>query len=177
MRGGECHAWWMTFFYYLNDIWHSDSVQADPTIKATLYGNDCIVLNLLMNEIRLLIIEEHEAVRDALQVRLASSANLAVVAAYQSTTEWRSHMPDQGNLADVVLLGLKSGRKRPLTAIIHDVKEFNRQGLSVIVLASLADDVEKELILQAGAQRYLLKNINSNQLIAEIQALAPSKVH
>lgn len=130
-----------------------------------------------MNEIRLLIIEEHEAVRNALQVRLATSTNLDVVAAYQDTTEWNLRTPNRASKADVVLLGLKSGRKRPLTAIIRDIKQFNQLGMAVVVLASLEDDIEKELVLQAGASRYLLKNINSNQLIAEIEALAPSRIH
>lgn len=130
-----------------------------------------------MKGIRLVIIEEHTAVRDALHIRLASSPHLEVVAAYQCTSEWAAQARRASLEADVVVLGLKSGRKRPLTAIIRDIKEFNNSGLAVVVLASFADDVEKELILQAGARRYLLKNINSNQLIAEIEALAPSQVH
>ncbi|MCB9418325.1 MAG: response regulator transcription factor [Ardenticatenaceae bacterium] len=130
-----------------------------------------------MSEIRLLIIEEHVAVRDALKVRLESSANLEVVAAHNSTAAWRACWQERDNKADVVLLGLKSGQQRPLTTIIRDVKEFNRSGMAVVVLASLADDIEKEMVLQAGARRYLLKDINSNQLIAEIEALAPSHIH
>lgn len=145
--------------------------------RVLLCGLIFIVMNLTMSEIRLVIIEEHVAVRDALKVRLGSSTNLEVVAAHDSTAAWKACRQERGNKADVVLWGLKGAGQRPLTAIIRDVKEFNRQGMAVIVLASLADDVEKELILQAGAKRYLLKNINSNQLIAEIEALVPSKVH
>jgi DNA-binding NarL/FixJ family response regulator len=131
-----------------------------------------------MKEIRLIIIEEHPAVRDALHTRLGSLPHLEVVAAYQCTSDWVAQDARKDAIeADVVLLGLKSGRKRPLTDIVRDIKEFNQAGLAVVVLASLADDVEKELILQAGARRYLLKNINSNELISEIEALAPSKVH
>jgi DNA-binding NarL/FixJ family response regulator len=130
-----------------------------------------------MNEIRLIIIEEHRAVRDALKVRLGTSSNLEVVAAYRNVADWKACQQEKEDKADVVLLGLKSDRQRPLTTIIHNVKEFNGSGMAVVVLASLADDVEKELVLQAGARRYLLKDINSHQLIAEIQALAPSHIH
>lgn len=130
-----------------------------------------------MNEIRLLIIEEHVAVRDALKVRLESSTNLEVVAAHHSTAAWKACRQERKSEADVVLLGLKGVGQRPLTPIIHDIKEFNGSGMAVVVLASLADDVEKELVLQAGAKCYLLKDINSNQLIAEIEALAPTHIH
>jgi DNA-binding NarL/FixJ family response regulator len=126
-----------------------------------------------MDKIQLLIIDEHQAVRDALQVRLETASNLEVIAAYRSASEWRVRQDE----ADVVLLGLKSGGRRPLTTIIHDIEKFNQAGTAVIILASLADDVEKEIILQAGARRYLLKDINSKQLIAEIKALVPFPTH
>lgn len=126
-----------------------------------------------MDKIRLLIIDEHKAVRNALQMRLETSPNLEVIAAYRSTAEWAVHQ----NEIDVVLLGLKSGGRRPLTSIIQDIEKFHQAGTAVIILASLADDVEKELILQAGAQCYLLKDINSKQLIAEIEALVPFRIH
>ena len=145
--------------------------------RVSLSGLLFIVINLAMNEIRLLIIEEHIAVRDALKVRLGSSTNLEVIAAHHNTAAWKACLQERENKADVVLLGLKGAGQRPLTTIIRDVKEFNRSGMAVVVLASLADEVEKELVLQAGAQRYLLKDINSNQLIAEIEALAPSHIH
>lgn len=130
-------------------------------------------MNLAMDEIRLLILEEHAAVRDALQVRLESSPNLEIVAACQNKDFWQLEHPNDE--VDVVLLGINSGRQRPLTPIIRDVKAFNLSGTAVVVLASLADDLEKEIILQAGAQRYLLKDINSQQLIAEIEAIGESK--
>ena len=130
-----------------------------------------------MNRIRLLIIEEHVAVRNALCVRLQSSSNLEVIAAHQSIADWKAQqrLSPAGAAADVVLLGLKSRRQRPLNAIIKEVKEFKQSGTAVIVLASFADDIERELILEAGAQRYLLKDINSIQLIAEIETLAAAQ--
>lgn len=156
-------------------------IQSRRLLKSRVfhYGLLVIVMNLAMNEIRLLIIEEHVAVRDALKVRLGTSTNLEVVATHHSTAAWKACQQDRANTnkADVVLLGLKGAGQRPLTTIIRDVREFNRSGMAVVVLASLADDVEKELVLQAGAQRYLLKDINSSQLIAEIEALKPSHIH
>ena len=127
-----------------------------------------------MNPIRLLIIEEHLAVRNALQVRLQSSSNLEVAAAYGSMRDWEDcagQVLFPGDTAvNVALLGLKRSGQYPLRATIRDIKNFREKGTAVIVLASFADDIERELVLQAGAHRYLLKDINSSQLIAEIES-------
>ena len=134
------------------------------------------MLNLVMNKIRLLIIEEHTAVRHALQVRLQSSSNLEVLASYPCVADWDSQRlttNDVGDsMIDVVLLGLKSSGYRPLSSTIRDIETLKKAVLAMIVLASFADEIERELILQAGAQRYLLKDINSIQLISEIESLA-----
>ncbi len=136
------------------------------------------MLNWTMNGIRLLIIEEHVAVRDALQVRLESSSSLEVVAAYPSTAAWEAQrsLLTEACEADVVLLGLKGNMRRPIHAIVQDIKAFKQLGTAVIVLASVADEVERELALQAGAERYLLKDINSIHLIAEIESLASARI-
>ena len=142
-------------------------------LKIQVHRFSISYLNWTMDKIRLLIIDEHKAVRNALRMRLETSSNLEVVAAYRSAAEWTIHQ----NEIDVVLLGLKSGGQRPLTTIIQDIEKFHQADTAVIILASLADDVEKELVLQAGARRYLLKDINSKQLIAEIEALVPFPIH
>lgn len=126
-----------------------------------------------MKRIRLLIIEEHKAVRDALRVRLESSPNIEVIAACSTVASWRqlASSPDLTDI-NVVLWGLRGREQRSLGAIIDFIKEFNSLGLIVIVLASFANDLEREMVLQAGAHRHLLKDINSVQLIAEIEQLA-----
>ncbi len=44
-------------------------------------------------------------------------------------------------------------------------------GAGLIVLTTYAVDDERKLIMDAGAKRYLLKNIDSRRLIAEINAI------
>lgn len=132
-----------------------------------------------MNNIRLLIIEEHMAVRHALQVRLQSSSNIDVIAAFPSVDDWMGHQ-QQGLsngfwAVDVVLLGLRGSNGRQLSSTIDDIKKFEQLGMDVVVLTPYADDVEREFLLQAGAQRYLLKDINSIQLLAEIEAIATAR--
>ena len=122
-----------------------------------------------MEKVRLLIIDEHEAVRQALATRLSSASSIEVVAAAQDifTPEFVG-----SGYSDVVLLGLKSNSDLDLDATIGTVESLTQSGTAVIILTSYADDIERELVLHAGAYRYLLKDINSHQLISEIIEVA-----
>jgi DNA-binding NarL/FixJ family response regulator len=127
-----------------------------------------------MDKVQLLIIDEHEAVRKALATRLGSAPLIEVVAT--------KHHLEKGQIcsdqpADVALYGLRSSSDMALDATIEAVRELTDQGTAVIVLTSYADDIERELLLSSGAYRYLLKNINSNQLIAEIMEVADELTH
>ncbi len=122
-----------------------------------------------MEKVQLLIIDEHEAVRNALATRLSSNPNTEVVATIQNFSQ--QNLNESGS-ADVALYGLKSSSDADLDATISVVEDLTCQGTAVIVLTSYADDIERELLLKSGAYRYLLKNINSNKLIAEILEVA-----
>ncbi|RMG94654.1 MAG: response regulator [Chloroflexi bacterium] len=116
--------------------------------------------------VRLLVIEEHPAVRQALAQRLSSSARVAQAWTADSLRE--EDWPLTG-WPDVVLLGVGSRGSRDLAGALALVRRLVARGTAVIVLSSFADDLEKELFLQAGAKRYLLKDINSEHLLAEIE--------
>lgn len=127
-----------------------------------------------MGKVQLLIIDEHEAVRKALARRLDSAPAIEVVATVHHL-ELGEVQPERR--ADVALFGLRSATDMALDVTIEVVKELTLRGTAVIVLTSYADDIERELLLQSGAYRYLLKNINSNQLIAEILDVADEMTH
>lgn len=121
-----------------------------------------------MGKIKLLIIDEHHAVRTALGVRLRSAIDIEVLATANDVEEGLAQI--EAGQPDVVLFGLKSIRRRDLGATIDAVANLSSLGVPVVVLTSYADDIERELLAQAGARRYLLKDINSAQLIGEIRA-------
>jgi DNA-binding NarL/FixJ family response regulator len=130
--------------------------------------------SFVMGKVQLLIIDEHEAVRKALARRLNSAPTIEVVAT-------QHHLDFEGERlplpADVALFGLRSGSDKALDATIDVVQRLTDGGTAVIVLTSYADDIERELLLSSGAYRYLLKNINSHQLIAEILEVAEETAH
>lgn len=117
----------------------------------------------------LLIIEKHLAVRLALQVRLQSSPTIDVVASVESPADAEMLLEDK--LPDVAIIGLTSGRIRDLEPTIQTITNLAAKGIQVITLTSFADDMERELVLAAGASCYLLKQIDSINLITEIENL------
>lgn len=133
---------------------------------ATVTDNDTM-------PIRVLIIDGHEAVRRALRIRLSVPAHLDVVGV----------SPDPATAAEqielrqphVIVLGLHSTSDEGLARMARAVHDMSGKASVVIVLAPYADAVERELLLNAGAKRYLLKHINSDQLIKEIENAVASQ--
>lgn len=131
----------------------------------------------VMDKIRLLIVDKHPSVRLALAERLSSTPRLHVLATASDLREGllfaRALRPD------IVLLELKgTNGKNRLDAIREMISEVAECPPSIIVLTSYADEVEREYALRSGARRYLLKEIDSERLIAEIEAVAAEqKLH
>ena len=121
------------------------------------------------NKIRVMIIDEHLAVRRALAARLASFPNIDVVATArdcnQGVEKAVEHKPD------VVLLELKGKYGQNTDPIGEMNKALVDQSVGLIVLTSYADDDEQQAAIKAGAKRYLLKNIDTASLATEIEVV------
>lgn len=122
---------------------------------------------------KLMIIEENRAVRAALRCLLNASRFIDVVAVAKEIGQ--APLAGMVHLPDVILLGLKGSGTRDVQQTARDVSQLTVTGLPVIVLASYSDDDERESLLNAGVSRYLLKNINSSQLIEEIIAVTSTR--
>jgi DNA-binding NarL/FixJ family response regulator len=118
-----------------------------------------------------LIIDEHETVRQALEDRLCSSATVDIVGCTGCWQEGIHMAVDQ--TADVVLLETKRSDEQGMTALRRLHAEVPTT--HVIVLTSYPDAKEKDEALEAGAVRYLLKDIGSDYLVQEIHKAVRSK--
>ncbi|MDX1664874.1 MAG: response regulator [Candidatus Promineifilaceae bacterium] len=119
-----------------------------------------------MKRTRLLIVEEHSAVRTALARRLGASAAIEVVAAVAELAEAEAAVV--AGTVDKIVVGVSRACGSGLEALKHAVARLYARGVVVVVLASYADDVEREELAAAGASHYLLKQLGSDELIAEI---------
>jgi DNA-binding NarL/FixJ family response regulator len=123
----------------------------------------------LMETIRLIIIDQHKGVRNALRTRLRSTPSISILGAVDAVEAQQVAL--DGFRPDVALLGL-TGQNDDLTDMVKLVELLVKGGTAVLALSSYIDDVARELVLQAGAKDYRLKNINTPELIAEIELLA-----
>jgi CBS domain-containing protein len=128
-----------------------------------------------MKKIGLIIVDEHSVVRHALGARLSSSPKIDVLAVACDLQEGIHYACSLK--PDVILLEPKTadGRDDPqrIVTFEHIRRETaNGHPTAVIVLTSYIDEAEREAALRAGARRYLLKEIDSDRLIAEIEAVA-----
>ncbi len=119
------------------------------------------------DKIRLLIVDDHERVRRELVAKLCRSPELDVVAATGDAEEAvrsvEEHRPD------VVLIDVKrdDGCGVELCRRLGD----DRRQLVVVVLTSYLGQQEWEEARRAGADGYLLKQIDSKALVVRIKEM------
>lgn len=126
----------------------------------------------LMDQIRLIIIDQHQGVREALRTRLRSAANIDTVGTVDAAEAAKLAHSDLQ--PDVALLGL-SGQTDELGYMVELVKLLVAGGTAVLALSSYVDVIAREMVLQAGASDYRLKAINTPELLAEIELLAEER--
>ncbi|MFW6135424.1 MAG: response regulator [Chloroflexota bacterium] len=120
-----------------------------------------------MNPKRLLIIDDHDDVREALEARLSAAPEIDVIGC---TSSWELGLQRALKLEpDVVLLETKRTDGEGLEAL--QCLADRCAGAEVIVLTSYLDAEERDVAWSNGAARYLLKDIDTDRLVREIQSL------
>jgi DNA-binding NarL/FixJ family response regulator len=115
---------------------------------------------------RLLIIDDHDTVREALEARLHTTASVEIVGC---TGCWETGLEEAVRLKpDVVLLEIKRSDGQGLEALRCLTQQC--PSTSVVVLTSYRDAAEQTQARSMGAVRYLLKDIDTPQLVRAIHA-------
>ena len=121
-----------------------------------------------MNPVRLLIVDDHEVVRVGLRTLLSRVESFEVVGeastADEALEQTRTLQPD------VVLLDVRLGDESGFNAC-REIQKLERD-VKVLVLTSFADDQVVVEAISAGADGYLLKEVNRDALISAIQKVA-----
>jgi DNA-binding NarL/FixJ family response regulator len=125
---------------------------------------------LSMKQIRVLIVDEHLAVRRALSARLSAFGQIDVVATAGDFQHGQELAHDLH--PDVILLELKGASKLQPDPVGEMARALSGHPAGIIVLTSYADGDEREAALNAGARRYLLKQIDTASLLHEIETVA-----
>lgn len=116
---------------------------------------------------QLLIIDDHDGVREALKARLNAAPDMEVVGC---TGCWR--------------IGLNAALTREPDVVLLEIKRADGEGLEaleclanqcastdIVVLTSYADADERAKARAKGAAAYLLKDIDTRQLVREIRSV------
>jgi DNA-binding NarL/FixJ family response regulator len=121
-----------------------------------------------MEATRLLIIDDHDDVREALEARLGATPGIEVVGC---TGRWEDGLGAAlTSQPDIVLLETKRADGEGLEAL--DCLTAQCPCTDVMVLTSYVDVEERASARVRGAVRYLLKDIDTDQLVREIQSVA-----
>ncbi|MBI2332038.1 MAG: response regulator transcription factor [Chloroflexi bacterium] len=124
-----------------------------------------------MKPIRVLIVDDHEIVREGLQILLSEESEFEVIGTAGNSDEAVSmtklHKPDVV-LMDVVLPGLDGIETTKQVVAVSPSTQ-------VLVLTSYSDDQRVRDAIQAGAIGYLLKDVLKAELLNAIRSAAAGK--
>lgn len=121
--------------------------------------------------IRVLVVDDHEIVREGLETLLAEEATITVVGQAANGAEAVSLAADLR--PDVILMDLVMPELNGIEAI-RQIRHKNIPSY-VLVLTSFADDQKVREAIEAGAIGYLLKDVLKADLVRAIQTAAQGK--
>ncbi len=117
-----------------------------------------------MRPVRILLVEDNEVFRDALELLLGMRTDVEIVAAVgdgaAAVSAAREHHPD------VVLMDYRLPALDGIQATAQVVAAV--PDVAVVALTASADDAEREALLQAGAVACLAKDQELDEIVAAI---------
>ncbi|HVK58776.1 MAG TPA: response regulator transcription factor [Candidatus Kapabacteria bacterium] len=121
-----------------------------------------------MNPVRVLIVDDHEVVRVGLRTLLTRVETIEVVG--EASTPQEALEKIDPLHPDLVLLDVRLGEQNGFD-VCRDIQKLERD-VKVLILTSFADDNVIVEAISAGADGYLLKEVNRDALVDAIQKVA-----
>lgn len=117
--------------------------------------------------IRVLIVDDHRMIRSGLRGFLEDEPGISVVGEAENGEDALARLPEL--TPDVVLMDLMMPGMGGIAAI--GALRQSHPTLKIMALTSFADDEQLFPALEAGANGYLLKDIDPDELVAAIRAV------
>jgi two-component system, NarL family, response regulator len=125
------------------------------------------------SKIRIMVVDDHFFVRIGLSTSINAEKDMMVVAEAKSGTQavslYRTHKPD------VTLMDLRLPEMNGVEATAEIIKESPEA--RIIVISNYDGDEDIHKALKAGASSYLLKNMDREEVIDTIRAVALGQEH
>lgn len=125
----------------------------------------------MSDSIRIMIVEDHAIVRQGLAALLGTVPDFSVVAEAEDLSQ--AVVQFQRQQPDITLMDLRLGKSMGVDAIARIREQFPEA--RIIVLTTFDGDEDIYRALQAGARGYLLKGMDSDELIEAIRAVHAGK--
>jgi two-component system NarL family response regulator len=125
----------------------------------------------MSDSIRIMIVEDHAIVRQGLAALLGTVPDFNVVAEAEDLSQAVAQF--QRQQPDITLMDLRLGKSMGVDAIAQIRERFPEA--RIIVLTTFDGDEDIYRALQAGARGYLLKGMDSDELIEAIRAVHAGK--
>jgi len=120
---------------------------------------------------RLMLVDDHDVLREGLKFMLRAEPDLAVVAEAGDGSEALEKL--EASLPDVVLLDVKMPDLGGLETLRRIRERWPE--LPVLILTMYDDPEYVEQALQAGASGYVLKNITPKELVRAVRAVSEGR--
>jgi len=121
-----------------------------------------------MPPVRIVLVEDNEVFRDALELLLGMRADVEIVASVgdgvAAVSAAKEHRPD------VVLMDYRLPTLDGIQATAQVVQEV--PGVAIVALTASADDAEREALVEAGAVACLNKDQELEEIVAAIHQAA-----
>jgi two-component system nitrate/nitrite response regulator NarL len=130
------------------------------------------VSNLLVDVIRILLVDDHAMFRDGLARMLEKEAGFVVAGQAASATEGLAILPESG--ANLVLLDVDLGTERALD-FVRGARGGGFAGQILILTAGMSDQEAVQLV-QAGVSGILHKHHSTDDLCNTIRRIASGEV-
>ncbi|MHB1522446.1 MAG: response regulator transcription factor [Candidatus Dormibacteria bacterium] len=119
------------------------------------------------SRLRVMLVDDHELVRDGLRAVLGASEEFEIVA--EAADEAAAIRESERTSPDVVLMDVRLGSGSGIEAT-REIRA-RRPDTKVLMLTSFADDEALFASIMAGAAGYLLKQIRGGEIVAAVRAI------
>jgi two-component system, NarL family, response regulator DevR len=123
------------------------------------------------SQIRVMLVDDHEVVRQGLRALLESTGEMIVVTEAGSVAEAVERAPV--GRPDVIVMDVRLADGSGIEAT-REIRASHPE-LRVIMLTSFADDEALFSSIMAGASGYVLKQVKGDELVRSIRAVADGK--
>lgn len=124
-----------------------------------------------MKSIRVLIVDDHEIVREGLQILLSEESGIEVAGTAKDGAEGLALIKKLK--PDVVLMDIAMPGMDGIETMKRVLSTF--PAIHIIILTSYSDDMRVRDAIQAGATGYLLKDVLKSDLVNAIRSAAEGK--